>query len=71
MRLLRFLPIRVKPYSLHGIPEIMSSLFKKLSNFLGLPALANAQSSEHASLESALWVSSNTGIVFLSCDWRD
>ena len=71
MRLLRFLPIRVKSYSLHGIPEIMSSLFKKLSNFLGLPALANAQSSEHASLESALWVSSNTGIVFLSCDWRD
>ena len=49
----------------------MASILKKISNFLGLPVLANANSSEHASLESALWVSSNTGIVFLSCDWRD
>lgn len=49
----------------------MASILKKLSDFLGLPALANAESTEHASLEEAVWVSSNTGIVSLSCDWRD
>lgn len=49
----------------------MSSILKKLSDFLGFPAFANANSTEPASLETAFWVSSNTGIFALSCDWRD
>ena len=49
----------------------MASIFKKISDFFGFPALANAKSAEHAKLEFAGWVSSNTGIVFLSCDWRN
>lgn len=49
----------------------MPSILKKISDFLGFPAFANAASSESASLERAMWISSNTGIVQLSCDWRD
>lgn len=49
----------------------MSSILKKISNFFGLPVFSDEASKDLPSLRSAAWVSSNTGLAFLSCDWRD